>query len=932
MAGKRWQFNNCLSEVGSVGEFTNLIFDNCCCNVTCEITNVWGNKLTFDGITIPFAVVGYNVTVISQPSAGTIVNSGDSISITIQICNTSGPQINSLCQINVSSQEYGDEAHSFTFGSATAIITPNSPSLIDFGNIVFGSTSTTSQICITNLATICSAEFEFSGCVDVGIDGIPANIIIDAVGGSNNQCLDLTWTPTEPCLNLSCELTISVCGNVIQTISITGTTTDAEGNPCGDICPCLCCTGIEIQSEDGRCVDNVDLTCDDSTTYSDSAIGEKKSVVWSFHYDTGIGNNFERYFNPIVWAVTCNYSTKYGGPINSPPPYGYYFEFFASMIGGTWQTMSLFNTGSNTPNQKNWIVECRLINSTDFEVRLTMFLISDLEDWISAAVFNNAPKWRRNHVFASIPPLSGPLQNTFPSVYNSNRKLCSLFWIHDPNRIVPSTGNEFECYEIKSINWTSRFFNKGLYNGPSEFLNPLFTFERGGNPVSNLSTIQKTEVKFYINVPSSFGGLSCVYFNLFDESTTDNTVDFLTNYNNSRSEITNIGSISVLDNLLESPSSVTPLGGDDYEITAFVGTGLNVSHQYRIFSVVYATDGMVNSFISDPLTVTNIPTPDCENCFIETVSTWDQIFRNTESDCLKPVSKERIRHNVIFSEGTLKNCFGRSFEWLDYVVSLTLNVYRRATDFPVSGKTTFFMFNQEVSTRVVGYPFNWNNTGNLIVQDSGTDIVSEFTRRVGFETTPFAGSNVYIANTATYINRTPAGVLGTPYVTTLGVTNNWRNEQIIYEYILKLDLSPLYSTPYEINYVKAFQVLAIENEPDNSGFAVVIESFVFEGNSGGVWTEITGPFCPNDFDSIRATYTANQEGNFAFFATPVNGSVSNVKESEDDAFNLPQLLNVVSLDLNYSPSGPNYEAVAILDPSTLTTGISYELCGYWSAI
>lgn len=918
MATNKVLFDSCLFPKAIPQVDYNTMYSGCCCTIVCRLTNTDTRARTISAISGTWAVGVFTFT-LSPLTLPATIPSGGSLDIEFQVCAGSGTTNDEL-QIEITFVGDPKESTYFPFQLCDPTLIA-SPSSIDFGVVPTGTPSSPQTISVTNCQNVCGAVFAFnSGTGGGGFVATPPTLNLLP---NETQTIDIVWTPPLPNQDLAgLHVEVEVCG-VNDIITLKGESTAEE-------CPCLCCTGIEIDCEDGRCVDTYVASCDSESVYENSAIGEKKAVTWKFLYDFGIGNNFEVYFNPIIWAVTCNYSTKYGGPINSPPPFGYYIELFSSMVGSGWQTMSLFNTGTNTLNQKNWIVECRLTTSTTFEIRLTMFMISDLEDWISAAVFNNAPKWRRNHVFASVPPLSGPLTNTFPSVYNSNRKLCSLFWIHDPNRINETTGNEFECYEIKSINWTSRFFNKGLYNGPSEFLNPLFTFERGGNPVSNFSTLQKTEVKFYIDIPATYGSLACIYFNLFDESTTDNTVDFLTNYNNSRSEITTIPSIGILDNLLESPSSITPLGGDTYEITAFVGTGLNVSHQYRIFAVVYATDGMVNSFISDPLTVTNIPTPDCESCFITTVSSWDQIFRNTESDCLKPVAKERIRHNVIFNEGTLRDCYGRSFEWLDYVVSLTLNVYRRATDFPVSGKTTFFLFNQEVSTRVVGYPSNWNNTGNLIVSDSGTDIVSEFTRRVGFETTPFAGSNVYVADTATYINRTPAGILGTPYVTTLGVTNNWRNEQIIYEYILKLDLSPIYSTPYELNFVKAFQVLAIENEPDNSGFSVVIESFVFECFSGGVWTEITGPFCPNDCFQLRARYTANQNGNFAFFATPVNGNVANVKESEDAAFSLPQLINVVSIDLTYSPSGLNYEAVAILDPSTLTAGISYELCGYWS--
>jgi hypothetical protein len=92
-------------------------------------------------------------------------------------------------------------------------------------------------------------------------------------------------------------------------------------------------------------------------------------------------------------------------------------------------------------------------------------------------------------------------------------------------------------------------------------------------------------------------------------------------------------------------------------------------------------------------------------------------------------------------------------------------------------------------------------------------------------------------------------------------------------------------------------------------------------------------FCPDNCDQIRATYTANESGNFAFFANiSPGGNIANVKESEAASFGLPQLLNVLSLDLTFDPSGGNYTATAIIDPSTLTPGLSYELCGYWSEI
>jgi len=919
MATNKVLFDACLYPKAVPQVNVNSMYSGCCCTVVCRLTNTDTKSRTISAINGTWTNGVFTFSLSPTVILPATIPAGGTFDIEFTICAGSGLTTDELnIEIIFVGDPKEDTKFPFELCDPTLIASPSS---LAFGTVPTGTPSSPQTVTITNCQNVCGAVFYFnSGTAGSGWSATPPSLSL-GIGGSGT--MDIVWTPPTPNMDLTgTHVEIEVCG-VSDLITLTGESSAGE-------CPCLCCDGIEIDSEDGRCVDTYVANCDSEDIYSDSAIGEKKSVRFKFTYSSGVADNFEVYFNPIIFAVTCNYSAKYGGAINTPPPYGYYFELFSSMIGGSWQTMSLFGTGSNAPNQKNWIAEIRLLTATTFDIRLTFFMISDLEDWISAAVFNNAPKWRRNHVFAPVPPLSGTFQNTFPAVYNSNRKLCSLIYIHDPNKVIDDVVTDFECHNIHSINWTSRFFNKGLYNGSSEFLNHAFVFERNSSPVSNLSTIQKTEVKFYIDIPSAFGVLSCVYFNLFDESTTDNTVDFLTNYNNSRSEITTIPSIGILDNLLESPSSVTNIGGDTYEVTAFVGTGLNISHQYRIFAVVYSTSNMVNSFISDPLTVTNIPTPDCETCQITTDSSWKQIFLNSPFDCIRPVAKERIQHKVLFGQGSLDLCFGRSFDWLDYIVSLTLNVYRRETNFPVAGKTTFFMFEQHTSNRVVGYPSNWNNLGNLIVADAGSDIVSEFTRRVGFLQTPFAGSNVFVADTATYMNRTPAGVLGTPYVTTLGVTNDWRGQQIIYEYVLKLDLSSIYSTPYEINYVKAFEVLAIQNEPDNSGNSQVITDIKFECFSGGVWSTIEGTFCPKDCDSIRVTATANAEGNFAFFANPINGSLASVKESEDAAVYLPTQMNVVSIDLTYSPSGLDFVAEAILDPSTLSSGQTYELCVYWS--
>ena len=79
----------------------------------------------------------------------------------------------------------------------------------------------------------------------------------------------------------------------------------------------------------------------------------------------------------------------------------------------------------------------------------------------------------------------------------------------------------------------------------------------------------------------------------------------------------------------------------------------------------------------------------------------------------------------------------------------------------------------------------------MIVTDSGSLIDINFATRVRWESTPFDGTSIMTANTPTYMNRTSAGPMGPIYVGTLGITNDWRDEEIFMEYKFQFDFSSL---------------------------------------------------------------------------------------------------------------------------------------------
>ena len=945
MAANRFGFNACLSEAGTPGAFTNTLYPNCCCTFTCRITNVSNNKLNLLSIVGSFASGEFTFTINSTspllPAPLNATGPFSFIDVTITICATNSPLLNDVLTIGLTSAEHGLENHTFNFGPAAApTITPSS---IDFGIVNFGDTSPAETISITNNSTLCTTGFEIvSTACGGGIKPAPSFLNVDPNGLDTDSSF-VTWEPEFECQQLDCTIDIEVCGNVIFSIPVIGQSTDAEGNPCTGPCDsCICCEDIHIITESSKTrpelLPEITWNCDDANTFNLAAVGERKIVEYSFLYPTGLSDNMEFWFNPWLFSNTCNYASLYAsGSIDNPPPVAFYYQYNSLDAGP--QSMALTGAGANVLNQLNWECEFEQIGPGAFIIRFSFFMINDYENWITNVLHPNSPKWRRTDVNAAIPALNAVYQNTFPSVYKINKRLCGLLYLIDPNTLVvvpPNTEptQPTRCWNIVSVRFTARWYNKGLYNGASEFINPAFVFERSGVPVSNLSTIQKTEVKFYIQIT---GNLTGVIFQLFDETTTDNSIDFLTNYDSSRALIQSaIPGIGVLDNHLESPTTITALGGGDYEITAFIGTGIQMGHQYRIMAIVYSDLPMVNTFISDPLSVTNTPTFNCEECQPIVDSKWNQYYLATNGDCIRPVSKERVKHITEWNVDDLKFCIGEwgiTDDWLNYVTTMRLNVYKRETDFPIPGKTTFFMIEQLQSNRVPGFPNNWNNTTNLEVSDSGPgdNIFTSFIRRVGWEQTAFNPSDVLIADTATYMNRTPVGALAAGYIATLGADYDWRDESVFYEYILTLDFSSFFGAPFQINLVKSFKVLAIQNEPDNSGFPSVIQSMVFQGFNGTSWITITGAFCPTDYQSLRATYCANQPGEFIFFAEPSpGGNVTTIRESDGQPGLLPTLLNVVSLDASFnSVGGGSYCATAILDINSLSNGL-YLLCGYWS--
>ncbi len=523
-----------------------------------------------------------------------------------------------------------------------------------------------------------------------------------------NQTSEIQWTICpEFETKFSCDLEVTFC---TCKKDITIVVFPINCNDCG-----LNCATIRLETENNYLPTFFEFcTIEPGENYIWGAIGEKKIINGLFQYNLGFfSSGAIIYINPVMFDVICNFSVLYGTPtITSPPPAGWSYTFNIADIGAGVKQMSLFGAGVNANSQKNISATIEFIDNYTFNIILEFYLIADIENWIDTNNLQNQYKLLKNHISAPI-----ELVNNVQSIYNTDKNLCVLTYISDPNNPVPIIGTNpvqfqnYQCDLQSSTPITARFYNKGLYNGLPEMSNPSFTLQRNAINVTDFSTLLNTNVTFQIKYS---GNISNIIFWVIDASQADNTISFYQNYDSSRGEITTNPLPGTIDNNLLSPSvAPTLVAPNTWECSAQFGTSLNPNGEYRIIAVCYDSGTyVVNSFISDPIFVTEIPGVEiC--CLLDITSNWSDYQNNYNVNCFAPTMKERILNNLKVTIGAFSTClqnYGWNpalVDWLTFLTDIRLNIYQKQANFPNVGQSTYFMFNQYQSIRQTGFPNNF---------------------------------------------------------------------------------------------------------------------------------------------------------------------------------------------------------------------------------
>jgi hypothetical protein len=898
---------------------------NCCeiCQTaTVTFQNVHNSDLNITDFVIDDTGSGLNITLMaingSPVSFPFFIAEGDTFTMEIEFCwdgvtDPLGPWTGTI-----ETDEHGaDLDWSFEMACvdwSTVWVFPGVP--FDFTDTPIGTTN--SQSISLNNPTIGPVQFniDYTGCGTPDPVLVTSPVVLPPLGTGS---MTLSWSPTDVSDSISCGP--DYCG---ITLSATGSAIEA---PCES---CVCCKDIEIQT-DGGYLQTQNGFCSVDAIYNTTSFLDKKTIVFKMQYQSPIFSGWQLQFNPNLFADNCAIPFESGQLL----PAGYRITYASSLMpDGTVHAMTLNGTGINAMNQRNYDVNFRPVNAStgEFNVELTFFMIQDFENFVTNITFDNSFKLRRNTLSAGT-----NYDNSFPSVYNSLKIAEGSFVVTDPTILVGDS--PFRCGSVACPNITGRFYNKGLNNGPSEFTNPVFTLSRNVGNVTNFSTIENTRVQFSIQVPAIYGAARpTVVFHLFDETLVNNSVDFMMSTDSSRYRVLTYPGTGVLDNHLVRPG-ILGTSGSNWLFSLHVDTLVNPSSTYRMAAIVYGSDGtMVNTFLSEPITVKRTPDIDCD-CTIDVDSGWIQYFQTTLSNCFRPVGKERIGHNLAITPGDFETCLTNwGIEFTDAFESLflvRLNIYKRRENYPVGGKTTFFIYESHTSVRNNAFPGGFNNGGDLIVAEgAGTILTSINNRRVRWENNLFSGGQVQTAPTNQYMNRTNAGPLGGVYIAATATTDSWINNDVYFEYILTFNLTNYLGTPFFWNIVKAFPVNAIDFEPNNSGYEIRLTDVTFEGMDPvtGVWVAIEPPICFSDWTAIRLTYQAEQEGNFIFFIEPEPYGLAVLQENDElpSPYQMAQLTSdiVISQDNAFDPV--TLQASVILDPSKMTNG-KYLFCGYISS-
>lgn len=379
---------------------------------------------------------------------------------------------------------------------------------------------------------------------------------------------------------------------------------------------------------------------DAAITNSVNRIGELKRVKLSFT-SSAVITAYKFYINPGLFV-------NKSAPAPTQPGTRYYYI----QPTGTGTFYPSYNAlGATFPNiDKLYNIYMIVSSTTAFDIYIEYYQAYDYEGFLEPNIGDN-----HSHLLKDKKSSTAELTVTGTSIYSSTTiDLRNLLYVE--NTSVPSDNASYD-YNF-GYGYKAGFYEKGDTNASPYFTAPTMVLTRPSGTVTSLSTVVDTNVSFVITTPS----LAVSYFvaTIIRTDTTDNTVDFATNY---ELEQVCVDSSSTPTSKLKSFTGSTNLGGS--YACAFVvdKTGLTLGAKYRLivhaYHNNYPTAYKCDVYISDEF-IADADVPYTGNGFDVTTRLRD-LYHGYAGNQLTCSIEERIRSQVT----------------LDYLDDYGVNMYFR---------------------------------------------------------------------------------------------------------------------------------------------------------------------------------------------------------------------------------------------------------------
>lgn len=355
-------------------------------------------------------------------------------------------------------------------------------------------------------------------------------------------------------------------------------------------------------------------------------IGEKKRAIMSFTTDYNMAN-----VNLWIKFALFNQGIFSVSPSIAKSPMDYAITFPPTITAGTYPIAFICPSGLNSNVQQNAEANLIIVDSTHFRIEFDFYQIYDELSYQNTSIQDNHSKLLKD---CSVAP-SELILSSNKNCYNSNlSKLCTTFRFEK--------GADFSDISMSSV-WNSSFYNRNPINNSPYFNTPVWTLERT-TPVTNLSTITNTNVKFNINGATA---VTKILGWIIRTDNFDNTVFMFDNYEADFKDIISTNP-DLNDKIIAPIVDISLLSGITYEVQYTIDASKLVGGaKYRLIAIVYDNVGLKsNSFISDEYIVDHVPCFDGAGFNLKgSLSDYDREFTGSDLEC---VIEERIKSKIYF--------------------------------------------------------------------------------------------------------------------------------------------------------------------------------------------------------------------------------------------------------------------------------------------